>query len=218
MEAKKTIAISALAVAALTICSFHANADEGESWALLIGADNYQVLGKLEYCGADARALAEVLRTYAGFENVAVLTDADPEPGNRPTRGSIRRAISTIAEVAGPDDTIFVFFSGHGIMIDGRGYLVPTDGDATAENAISMDWVRSTLLGSKAARRILIIDACHAGSGSKGIGGIAPDMAAANLIMLMSSAADQLSYPNTDQTHSIFTKGCVAKQRTMRGW
>ncbi len=191
----------------LTFMSAAAFADQqqiGEKWALLIGADDYQALGKLEFCGDDARALGDVLRSYAGFENVAVLTDDAPESGNRPTHAAIRRRIAGIADLAGPDDTLLVFFSGHGITKDGRGYLVPVDGDA--DNAISMDWVRSTLLSSEAERRMLIIDACHAGSGAKGISGIVPDFAAPDLVMLMSSDADQVSYPNADRTHSIFTE------------
>lgn len=186
---------------AVVLCDFAA---AGQRWALLIGADNYHSYGKLEFCGADARALAEVLKEKCGYENVVVLTDQEDDLSNKPTLTAIRRRIAGIAQSAETDDTIFVFFSGHGLMKDGRGYLVPIDGDA--DNLISMEWVKSTLQSSPASRRILIMDACHAGSGAKGISAIVPDIAAPNLIVFMSSGSDEISYPNDTQTHSIFTE------------
>ena len=177
----------------------------GERWALLIGIDDYQALGKLKYCAADAEALGRVLVARSGYKpsHVVTLTDQTEEAGDRPTFLNIRRRITLISKLAAEDDTILVFFSGHGVTVDGKGYLVPQDGDT--QNALALDWVRSTLEGSKARNRLLILDACHSGSAAKGVSGIVPDLATKGLVMLLSSQKDEVSYPDEKLGHSVFS-------------
>jgi len=198
--------VSMAASALLLILALGAAEPQGKRWALLIGIDGYQTLGRLEYCAADARALADVLVERCGYDanRVVVLTDGGDDPARMPTLAGIRRRIAQIASLADRGDTIVVFFSGHGITHNGEGYLVPVDGDA--QNAVSLTWVKSTLEASEADCKLLILDACHAGSAAKGVAGIAPNLAASGgLVMLLSSARDQVSYPDDKLRHSVFT-------------
>ena len=181
-------------------------AADGQRWALLIGIDGYQALGKLQYCAADARALGEVLVQRCGYDasRVVTLTDAAKTPDTWPTLANIRRRVTQISTFAERDDSVFIFFSGHGITKAGEGYLVPIDGDV--QNAIALVWVKEQLNSSKAAHKILTLDACHAGAAAKGVSGIVPTLATGTgLLMLLSSAKDQVSYPDETLGHSVFS-------------
>jgi len=177
-------------------------------WAVVIGIDEYQALGKLTVCRNDAKTLAQVLIESGGYAEgrVVLMTDDAAEPQNRPTLATMKRRIEQVASLAGKDETVLVYFSGHGITKDGQGYLVPMDGDA--DSAVPLASVKDTLVKSKAASKVLILDACHAGSAAKGVGGIAPSLVskAKDIVMFLSSAADQVSYPDEVGTRSVFSK------------
>jgi len=131
----------------------------------------------------------------------------DGAGGEEPTSAAIRRRIIQFARLAAEDDTILFFFSGHGVTREGQGYIVPLDGDAMT--GIALDWVKETLLSSKAASKIMVLDACHAGSSAKGVAGIAPSLVGGSgLTMLLSSRADEVSYPDASGM-SVFTKYLV---------
>ncbi len=174
----------------------------GEKWALLIGVDRNEALGELEVCAADARALKAVLGQI-GYRNINILTDDSEDLTRWPTSGNIRRAVQRISEVADEDDTILLFFSGHGIMRDGEGHIVPVDGDR--RNAIALSWVKGQLAYSKARHKMLILDACHAGA-AKGVEGIVPGHEVeTGISMLLSSGEDQVSWPDDERGHSVFS-------------
>ena len=159
-----------------------------ERWAVVIGIDDYTDLGRLRTSRSDAKAVAEALAASGAFsENrMALLTDDASEPQNLPTLANIQKRIAQFARLAEAGDLILVYFSGHGITKDGRGYLVPVDGsrdfavplDGDQRNAIALDWVKDVLSKSRASHKVLILDACHAGSGAKGVSGIAPSLVA----------------------------------------
>ena len=154
------------------LCVSAVNLTHAERIALVIGIDNYQSLGKLKVCRNDARSLANVLVSRAGFPKdfVILLTDDAPQVQNRPTYATMRRRIRQVTELARKGDTLLIFFSGHGLQKDGQGYLAPMDGDM--EIAIPLRWVRQRLEESAASSKTLILDACHAGAATKGVGGV----------------------------------------------
>jgi len=180
----------------------------GERWALLVGINSYQAAGELEFCREDAQTLGEVLVECGGFEpnRVVVLTDGAGHPENWPTRGNIRRRIDQFAKLSRPEDTVVIFFSGHGITADGKGYLMAVDSDRDPANNIALDWVKGVLEGCPAANKLLILDVCHAGS-AKGVSGIAPSLAASisGVTVLASCGADEISYVDEKTGHGVFS-------------
>ncbi|MEI7851175.1 MAG: caspase family protein [Kiritimatiellales bacterium] len=181
----------------------------GDKWALLIGVDKCEAVGELKVCSADAIALKSVLEQIGYPDNhITVLVDNNQSNINAlPTIGNVERAIKRLAQVAEADDKILFFFSGHGVTYNGTSFLVPTDGDLT--KGVSLTWVKDQFAACKAKEKVMILDACHSGA-AKGVSGITPDLkTAANLVMLLSCEKEQVSWPDKQGRHSVFTSAIL---------
>jgi len=136
--------------------------------ALIIGVANYEAVSPLPNAVLnDAHDTADVLKAsaFCGYpdEHVTVLTD------KQATLDCIRKALSDLATKAKGDDTIAIFFSGHGARL-GRGpavtsALIPYDCKPSdlAGTTLGEAELSSALAAIKAARLLFIVDACHAG-------------------------------------------------------
>jgi|GEM_PF-1863561 len=137
------------------------------SWAVLIGIDDYLNVTKLKYAVKDAKGLKEVLISHLGFEPDKVI-----EIYNRnATKQSIIRVLGDeLPKKIGPNDRVVVFFAGHGVTeplpAGGEmGYLVPVDGNLESKytTCISMTEVNNLAKLSPAKHMLFIIDACYGG-------------------------------------------------------
>ena len=124
--------------------------------ALVIGNGAYQKVGRLANPPNDAAAIAAMLKA-ANFDEVKSHQDL----GIR----QMRQAISDFARLARNADTAVVYYSGHGMEIDGTNYLIPidavldTDEDVPYE-AYSLD---NLLKGLEPVSRLrlVMLDACR---------------------------------------------------------
>ncbi len=93
----------------------------GNRVALVVGIDEYDSgeLLQLQYAISDARAVAEAL-SNRGFKLVKC--------PNNPNRGQLTDAIVAFQQVLGLGGVGIFYFSGHGMQVDNRDYLVPRDG------------------------------------------------------------------------------------------
>lgn len=137
-----------------------------ESWAIVIGIDNYLYAPKLRYAVRDAKEVANVLIENFGFksENVIQLYDKDA------TKEGIMRAFDRIRQLAREDDRVLVFYAGHGITIplpDGRekGYILPYDGSQSEliTSAISTEQLNEISQLIRAKHLFFVMDACYGG-------------------------------------------------------
>ena len=137
-------------------------------YALIIGIAEYQNLDRsrqLQFPESDAEAMHRVLINHEGGafapENVRVLK------GRQATLANIRRELEDwLPSVAQPADRVVVYFAGHGLVQDGKGYLAPWDVDPQrlAETAYPMSALGEVLAGKvKANWKVLLTDACHSG-------------------------------------------------------
>jgi|GEM_PF-2855484 len=181
----------------------------GDKWALLIGVDKCEAVGELKVCSADALALKSMLEQIGYPDNhITVLVDSNQSNINAlPTIGNVERAIKRLAQVAEADDKILFFFSGHGVTYNGTSFLVPTDGDLA--KGISLPWIKDQFAACKAKEKVMILDACHSGA-AKGVSGITPDLkTVGNLVMLLSCEKEQVSWPDKQGRHSVFTSAIL---------
>jgi tetratricopeptide (TPR) repeat protein len=137
-------------------------------YAVIIGVGTYQNLDaskQLRYSESDADAIYRVLISAAGgafpAENVRFLK------GSQATLTNIRRELEVwLPSVAQPADRVVVYFAGHGLVNDGKGYLAPWDvmPDRLADTAYPMSAVGDVLANQvKAGWKVLFTDACHSG-------------------------------------------------------
>jgi uncharacterized caspase-like protein len=148
-----------------------------DAYAVVIGVGRYEnvTIPSLKYTVADAEAMYNVLITTAGFkkDNVLLLTDRSER---KPTLRNIKYALGTfLARTAQKDDTVIVYFAGHGAPeIDQRGlerdgfvkYLIPSDADPDDlfSTALPMDDLQTIFNRIEAERLVVFLDACFSGA------------------------------------------------------
>ena len=136
-------------------------------YAVVIGIASYRSPGvpALQFPESDAEAIYRVLISQQGgafpAENVHKLV------GKSATLVNIRREIEEwLPAVAQPEDRVVVYFSGHGVVTGGRGYLAPWDVDPSSveETAYAMQALGNTMANRVKARwKAVFADACHSG-------------------------------------------------------
>ncbi len=133
------------------------------SWALLVGIDEYEMIEDLNYAVEDANSINGLLIESLGFpsENIHLLLDADA------TRDNIRKALRDISKKAGARDRVLIYFAGHGkteILASGgeRGYLLPPEGDPDELylTSLPMDELKNFSNMTSAKNVLFLMDAC----------------------------------------------------------
>ncbi|MEU6609999.1 caspase family protein [Streptomyces shenzhenensis] len=140
----------------------------GTRRALVIGIANYEHVTSLpEAVLNDARDTASVLRAeeYCGFppDQVRVLLDGQA------TLEGIRAGLAELAFSSMPEDTVVIFFSGHGARLSSTegetSALVPVDCHTSDLQGTALPEAELTaaLAAINAQRLLVLVDACHAG-------------------------------------------------------
>lgn len=132
-------------------------ASDVKIWAVVIGAAQYNHLVSLRFTDDDAYLVYAFLRSPEGGAvpegQIRLLIDEDA------TRSGILSAMNTLYQKADDNDVIFFYFSGHGI----EGSFLPIDYDGY-NNSIKHEELKNIIDKSRAKHKIIIADACHAGS------------------------------------------------------
>lgn len=189
----------------LAVLLLAASGAVAEVRAVVVGVGDYRVLdADLRGPPRDAALMAEVLLAR-GVDPAAVrLLGADILPdgvrGGAPTRAGILAALAEVAGEAQAGDTVVFYFSGHGAQAPDTGgdegggsdeILLPADAEGwtgaaqAVTNAILDDELQvwaAGLLGRGVAV-VGVIDACHAATGFRAVGGagVARSLSAADL-------------------------------------
>jgi len=168
---------------------------KGTAYIIAVGVNEYaNSQYNLKYATADARSFAEEMRRrqtqIGGFERVEVIQLLDQDA----TKANILAAISRLSGAAvgppslktspfdalkraEPEDTVVIYFAGHGTAQAQRFYLIPHDLGYTGERTKLTEQGLSTMLthsisdvelenaveGLDAGHLLLIIDACNSG-------------------------------------------------------
>ena len=188
-----------------------------QKWAVLVGVGDYEdgAFGDLPNAVRDAASVRDMLTgAPEGFpaDNVVLLCDGAPDPMHRPTRDNILAVLGQWVQLAGPEDSLVVYFAGHGVDVAGRLYLVPGDArQGDLENtALPFALFEQKLDGSAAKRSLVILDACHSGAGRNTptmTRGMMSDIErfSEGRITIASCQVDELSHEYEDQGHGAFT-------------
>ncbi len=138
-------------------------------WILLIGVNHYQeeTLPSLKYPAPDtqglAQALGEATRAFPSKE-LCIYHDFAQQ---QPTASAVRQRLGEISRAAQSQDTVLVYFSGHGIFDEPTQQVVlclsDTRKQALHSTGLPLQELLQGLNQSLARQQLLWLDACHSG-------------------------------------------------------
>ncbi len=124
--------------------------------ALIIGINDYPK-APLKCCINDATAIEELLSTNGdGSPNFAVQLVTSVK-----TKRDLKERIVKLFE--GDDETVLLYFAGHGLVNEIGGYIVTPDFEQYDEG-INMEEILTIISKSEIRNKIVILDCCHSGA------------------------------------------------------
>lgn len=143
--------------------------------ALLIGIGKYQVLPRLPGSKNDIDLVHQVLVSRYGFSEQDIHTVRDEAA----TREGMLAAFNQIVKEAGPNDVVYIHYSGHGSQVqDLNGdepddqldeTIVPADGRTEGVPDITDDELEDILSRLKTPKAVVVLDSCHSGTATRGL-------------------------------------------------
>jgi len=143
--------------------------------ALLIGIGKYQVLPRLPGSKNDIDLVHQVLVSRYGFSETHIRTIRDEEA----TREGVLAALNQIVKEAGPNDVVYIHYSGHGSQVqDLNGdepddqldeTIVPADGRTEGVPDITDDELDVLLSQLQTSKAVVVLDSCHSGTATRGL-------------------------------------------------
>ncbi|MCP4220527.1 MAG: DUF1566 domain-containing protein [bacterium] len=140
---------------------------EGQRWAICIGISDYKDkrIIDLKSPAEDAKKMAEILKDYGKFDNVAIMTEyAGSDSENYPQKKNVLQKLNSLKVSIKPEDMVVFFFSGHGISnAGGEGFLVLANSYRENLNGTSLKIkdVVKWLEDLKVKKSLLLVDACR---------------------------------------------------------
>jgi formylglycine-generating enzyme required for sulfatase activity len=186
-----------------------------KNWAICVGINQYRFLQDLTCAVNDAEKMHLWLKETANFEQTYLFTDKSPEIDDmseplpsQPTFTTLRRWLRKRFErpILSPSDSLWFFFSGHGVREQGQDYLLLHDSDPDPEevnnSAISLAFVTEQLRQSGAGNIMMFVDACRSVSKS----GLGIELQSEQgIISIASCRPEQKSYEIEALGHGSFT-------------
>ena len=150
---------------------------QGTLHVLAIGIDKSKDpnIAPLRFAHQDADTVADLANSRGQrlFEDVVVRSLTEEEA----TRANIFRELAAMAGRAKTNDTVLLFFAGHGTLDaeTQRFFLIPSDYDETgkarsdclAKSAISGKELVEKIIAMKALNRLVVLDTCNSGAVEK---------------------------------------------------
>jgi len=188
-----------------------------DSWAAIIGIDDYVNWQKLQYAAHDALGVKDLLVQKYNFKPDHIFTLLNGQA----TRQNILSLLGdklADANTVQHEDRVLVFYAGHGAtrkLASGRelGYIIPVDADLTnyEGSAISMTNFQDISEAIPAKHLLFIMDSCYSGLALTR-GGVALSQNYLSEIsrrearqMFTAGGADQQVADNGPNGHSVFT-------------
>lgn len=185
--------------------------------AIVIGIEQYrQKLPPADFAAHDAEVVAEYVTKALGYaeENVAVLLN------DRAAKSDLEKYVETwLPNRVEPNDSVFVYFSGHGApnAKTGKAYLVPYDGDPAflEKTGYPLERLYDQLAKLPAKDVVVMLDSCFSGAGGRsviakgmrpmGLSVENPALATGKTVVLAASSGEQVSTTYEQKRHGLFT-------------
>jgi uncharacterized caspase-like protein len=189
--------------------------------AVLIGNDRYTDtrIPTLDNAANDARAVGATLQNALGYETL-VLENA--------TRAEILRTLNRLALQLEPQDSLIIYYAGHGEVVEatGQGYWQPVDAVATnPETWISNNDIGRLLAQFAPNQVALVSDSCFSGSllGDERIRGISINSNPQELLqrraaVVMTSGGNEPVFDAGRNGHSPFAWNLMRTIEQVPNW
>ncbi len=175
-------------VLALLILVFCSSVPEAASRALVVGNETYDgsSLGKLLGVQATSRQFASALQSL-GFDV------AHGGAFNDLSLAEYRNAIQAFVSSVSKDDTVVVYYAGHGREFEGINYLLPIGADPSdATTGVGLDAeIVTPLIAKQPTAVIMFIDACRVPGATIDSGLSQPQVPPSNTFMVFSAGPGQ---------------------------
>lgn len=150
-------------------------AQAGVKRALLIGINKYKAVPRLQGSLNDIETMRQVLLTRWGFAEQHISTVSDEAA----TRAGMLAALEKLVNEAGPNDTVYVHYSGHGSQVEDLNgdepddrldeTLVPQDGRSGGVLDITDDELDAIFARMRAKNVFIVLDSCHSGTATRSL-------------------------------------------------
>ena len=149
--------------------SYTLKSGEAKLWLLLVGVNDYQDMGlpSLRYPALDCQGLEEsLIKATEGFPNKEIVVHHD-FAAKTPQLKNIRESLKKIVLYSRPNDSIMLYFSGHGMLDPTTQEAVlcfsDTDQNNLLKTGLPMQELVEILSKSPAKQQLLCLDTCHSG-------------------------------------------------------
>ncbi len=190
--------------------------------AVLIGINQYvdKRIPTLSGSIPDARAIRQLLESRLGYETVIV------EDGSRE---AIVRALNTVALEAGSNDSVIVYYAGHGVVVPvggvDTGFWLPADGNAEDPSTWLSNADIGRLVSAIGSKQLMLVsDSCYSGTlaGSERVqvdrGAAALDLLARRAAVVLSSGGNEPVADEGRDGHSVFAWHFMRALENLNDW
>lgn len=183
-------------------------------YILALGVNNYQFYNKLKYPIKDMRSFIDLTKEKS--KNLYKKVSVKSLSNETVTIRNIKKELSSLINEVQEEDFVFIYYAGHGDVLDDQYYLIPIDGEK--------DDIRSTCLKSSdfmddvnsiKGKVVLFVDACYSGNLISSRSGASTDMYEAltalrkleNDVYIFTSSADKTKSVESEEWEAgLFTK------------
>lgn len=185
--------------------------------AVLFGINGYKdPIPELGTPVFDVEGIADVLKSRYGYET-RVLKNVG--------KAGIIGALNAVAAEATPEDSVLLFYAGHGYLMEetNMGYWIPIDASVkTAAGWISNTDISKLLAAISARQLILVSDSCFSGSLTKEqkvTGGVSnsESVLQRRSVLALSSGGEEPVSDAGKEGHSIFAWSFINTLQTTKG-
>jgi hypothetical protein len=186
-----------------------------DSFAVVVGIENYSALPKADFAARDAQAMRDHLKSLGyPVRNTMFLA------GDKAVRSGLEKYVETwLPKQVDADSRVFFYFAGHGAPDpkNGQTYLMPWDADPKYldDTGYPTKKLLAKLDALPAKQVFVALDTCFSGSGGRSVlaEGTRPlvtkvdlgHVAAKHLVVFTASGPDEVTGTAKEQGHGLFT-------------
>ena len=185
------------------------------SYALVIGINNYNENTNVEYADYSALAFEELAHKTFGLpkENIITLLNG------KASSGQLKAKLELVKELAEKGSNLYIYFAGHGLPgKDGSTYLLPADMSADSihlEPNLKLDTIYKRLSQSQASNVFVFMDSCFSGKDDSGdllYKGVAPvlktnkvKLTSKKIVVFTAGQSTDFANDFEDKNHRLFS-------------